>query len=120
MRHLSVIARAAGLKELAGLENLRSLSLYDNKKVTVQGLKQLASFKNLEELQLEGTKVTDADLKDLASRVLDVPDWSLCKEEIKATQFLPVERVARYCAKDCRYTLELFWRQQVCLDSATS
>jgi DNA polymerase I-like protein with 3'-5' exonuclease and polymerase domains len=56
-----------------------------------------------------------ADLKCLASRELDVPDWSLPKEEIEAVQFLPVERVARYCAKDCRYTLELYRRQRECL-----
>lgn len=56
-----------------------------------------------------------ADLKDLAMRELDVPDWSLGKEEIKKVQLLPVERVARYCAKDCYYTLELYRRQRACL-----
>jgi DNA polymerase I-like protein with 3'-5' exonuclease and polymerase domains len=56
-----------------------------------------------------------ADLKDLAMRELDVPDWALGKEEIERVQFLPVERVARYCAKDCYYTLELYRRQQACL-----
>lgn len=35
-----------------------------------------------------------ADLKDLAARELDVPDWSLGKDEIKIVQFLPIERVA--------------------------
>lgn len=55
-----------------------------------------------------------ADLKDLAARELDVPDWSLSKEEIMRVQFLPVEQVARYCAKDCFYTLELYRRQCAC------
>jgi hypothetical protein len=55
-----------------------------------------------------------ADLKDLARRELDAPDWALSKHEIVRVQFLPVERVARYCAKDCRYTLELYWRQTRC------
>jgi hypothetical protein len=56
-----------------------------------------------------------AELKDVAGRELDVPDWSLGKEEIKKVQFLPVERVARYCAKDCYYTLQLYRRQRACL-----
>jgi DNA polymerase I-like protein with 3'-5' exonuclease and polymerase domains len=56
-----------------------------------------------------------AQLKDLAPRELGVPDWSLSKEEIQIIQILPVERVAHYCAKDCRYTMDLFRRQQSCL-----
>jgi DNA polymerase I-like protein with 3'-5' exonuclease and polymerase domains len=56
-----------------------------------------------------------ADLKDLAARELDAPDWALSKQEIKRVQFLPVERVARYCGRDCRYTLELYRRQKACL-----
>ncbi|MEI7684647.1 MAG: hypothetical protein WCL32_06445 [Planctomycetota bacterium] len=56
-----------------------------------------------------------ADLKDLAMRELDVPDWSLDKAGIKNVQFLSIERVARYCAKDCRYTLELYRRQRECM-----
>lgn len=57
-----------------------------------------------------------ADLKELAMRELDVPDWSLPKAEIKAIQFLPVERVAGYCCKDTRYTLDLYLRQRAAPD----
>ena len=56
-----------------------------------------------------------AELKDLAVRELDVPDWGLSKADIARVQFLPIEHVARYCGKDCRYTLELYWRQRSCL-----
>jgi hypothetical protein len=56
-----------------------------------------------------------AELKDLAVRELDVPDWGLTKADIERIQFLPIERVARYCGKDCRYTLEIYWRQRSCL-----
>jgi DNA polymerase-1 len=56
-----------------------------------------------------------AELKNLAERELDVSDWSLTREEIKKVQFLPVERVARYCSKDCYYTLQLYRRQRACL-----
>ena len=56
-----------------------------------------------------------AELKDVAARELDVPDWGMTKAEIERVQFLPIERVARYCAKDCYYTLELYRRQRSCL-----
>lgn len=56
-----------------------------------------------------------ADLKTVATRELDVPDWSLPKADMGRIQFLPIDQVARYCAKDCRYTLELFRRQRACL-----
>jgi DNA polymerase I-like protein with 3'-5' exonuclease and polymerase domains len=56
-----------------------------------------------------------AGLKELAARELDTSDWSMGKEEIERLQFLPVERVARYCAKDCRHTLDLYRRQRACL-----
>jgi DNA polymerase-1 len=56
-----------------------------------------------------------AELKDVAARELDVPDWGMTKADIGRVQILPIERVARYCAKDCRYTLELYWRQRACL-----
>jgi hypothetical protein len=56
-----------------------------------------------------------ADLKDLARHELDVPDWGLSKADLKKIQYLPIDRVARYCAKDCWYTLQLFWRQRSCL-----
>jgi DNA polymerase-1 len=57
-----------------------------------------------------------AELKDVAARELDVPDWGMTKADIEQVQFLPIERVARYCVKDCRFTLELYWRQQMCAD----
>jgi len=53
-----------------------------------------------------------AELKDVAVRMLDVPDWGMTGADIARVQFLPVERVARYCAKDCRYTLQLYQRQR--------
>jgi hypothetical protein len=56
-----------------------------------------------------------ADLKTLAGRELDVPDWGLSKAEIKRLQFLPIEVVAAYCAKDCAYALLLYRRQLACL-----
>jgi DNA polymerase I-like protein with 3'-5' exonuclease and polymerase domains len=56
-----------------------------------------------------------AELENLAIRELDVPNWGLTKADIARLQFLPIERVARYCGKDCRYTLELYWRQRSCL-----
>jgi Leucine rich repeat len=55
----------AGLKELAGLNNLTKLDL-GNTKVTDAGLQELAGLKNLTELDLEHTQVTDAGLKELA------------------------------------------------------
>src|SRR5438132_7315058 len=55
----------AELKELAGLENLQTLSLSENQ-VTDAGLKGLAGLKNLQTLSLYGTKVTDVGLKELA------------------------------------------------------
>jgi hypothetical protein len=54
----------AGLKELAGLENLTSLDLRHTK-VTDAGLKELAGLKNLILLVLEETKVTGAGVKEL-------------------------------------------------------
>ena len=56
-----------------------------------------------------------ADLKAIAERELDVPDWGLSKAEIKRVQFLPIETVAAYCAKDCWYTLAIYRRQRACL-----
>ena len=53
-----------GMKKLAALKNLTSLSLSDTK-VTDAGLKELAGLKNLSFLYLDGTKVTDAGLKEL-------------------------------------------------------
>jgi Leucine-rich repeat (LRR) protein len=55
----------AGLKELAGLKGLKTLSLRGTH-VTDAGLKELAGLKNLQWLNLSGTHVTDAGLKELA------------------------------------------------------
>jgi len=55
----------AGLKQLAGREELAALNLFSTQ-VTNVGLKELAGFKNLTELDLGNTKVTDAGLKELA------------------------------------------------------
>jgi DNA polymerase I-like protein with 3'-5' exonuclease and polymerase domains len=56
-----------------------------------------------------------ADLKSLAARDLDVPEWDLPKGEKARIRFLPIEDVAAYCAKDCWYTLMLYRRQKECL-----
>lgn len=56
-----------------------------------------------------------ADLESVAIRELDVPAWSLPKEEMTLMQHLPIDRVAAYCAKDCRYTLDLYRKQSPCL-----
>src|SRR5437764_947526 len=55
----------AGLKELAGLESLRSLDVALTE-VTDAGLRGLAGLKQLRRLDLRSTKVTDAGLKALA------------------------------------------------------
>jgi len=53
-----------GLKQLAGLKNVKVLNLYDTK-VTDAGLKGLAALKDLEALDLRATPVTDKGLKEL-------------------------------------------------------
>jgi Leucine-rich repeat (LRR) protein len=55
----------AGLKELAGLQNLQRLDLGFTR-ITDAGLKELAGLKNLQWLNLWGTRITDAGLKELA------------------------------------------------------
>jgi hypothetical protein len=55
----------AGLKELAGLKKLQTLSFLDTH-VTDAGLKELATIQQLQSLSLTGTQVTDAGLKELA------------------------------------------------------
>jgi len=55
----------AGLKELAGQTQLRTLNL-GNSQVTDAGLKELAGLTQLQTLNLGSTKVTDAGLKELA------------------------------------------------------
>jgi len=56
-----------------------------------------------------------AGLKEVAVRELDVPDWGLSQADLQAIGFLPIARVARYCAADCRHILELYRRQVTCL-----
>ena len=56
-----------------------------------------------------------ADLKTVAARELDVPDRGLTSAEMREIQYMPIETVAAYCAKDCSFTLELFRRQKSCL-----
>jgi internalin A len=62
LRHLELHHTAlsdAGLKELAGLNQLRFLDV-NSTKITDAGLKELAGLKNLRELRAFNTKVTDA------------------------------------------------------------
>jgi Leucine-rich repeat (LRR) protein len=54
----------AGLRELAGLTQLQSLSLTGTR-VTDAGLKHLAGLKELQTLDLTGSRVTDAGVSDL-------------------------------------------------------
>jgi internalin A len=58
--------RDVGLKDLAGLKNLRALNLRFNQ-VSDAGLKELAPLKNLQTLNLGFTYVSDAGLKELAA-----------------------------------------------------
>ena len=55
----------AGLKELAGLQELQTLDL-TGAQVTDAGLKELVPLKGLQTLNLSFTQTTDASLKDLA------------------------------------------------------
>ena len=54
-----------GLKEVAKLQQLTGLSLYDTK-ITDAGLKDVAKMKQLEYLGLASTQITDAGLKEVA------------------------------------------------------
>jgi hypothetical protein len=68
LRHLELSftqVTDAGLKLLARLKHLRELDLR-NTRVTNAGLKELAGLKQLQTLFLDGTEVTDAGLKHLA------------------------------------------------------
>jgi len=58
--------RDVGLKDLAGLKNLRALNLRFNQ-VSDAGLKELAALKNLQTLNLGFTYVSDTGLKQLAA-----------------------------------------------------
>jgi hypothetical protein len=53
-----------------------------------------------------------AGLKALAMRELDVPDWSLPKADLARIEFLSIETVAAYCARDCWYTHLLYLKQR--------
>ena len=55
----------AGLKEVAKLQNLKYLSL-DNTRITDAGLKEVAKLQNLKWLMLDRTNITDAGLKEVA------------------------------------------------------
>jgi DNA polymerase I-like protein with 3'-5' exonuclease and polymerase domains len=57
-----------------------------------------------------------ASLKEVAQRELDALDWGLSAQEMKEIQYLPIDRVARYCAKDVYYTLKLMQRQKACFN----
>ena len=54
----------AGVKELAALKGLTTLTLF-NTKVTDAGLKELAPLKGLTTLDLRTTKVTNAGVREL-------------------------------------------------------
>jgi len=54
----------AGMKELDGLSNIRTLILVFTQ-VTDAGLKELAALTNLTTLHLRGTRVSDVGLKEL-------------------------------------------------------
>src|SRR5262245_25902643 len=56
----------ADLKELDGLKNLTSLSLFGTKEVTAAGLKELAALPKLTSVRLGLMTVTDAGMKELA------------------------------------------------------
>jgi DNA polymerase I-like protein with 3'-5' exonuclease and polymerase domains len=56
-----------------------------------------------------------AGLVVTACRELDVPDWGLSARELARVQYMPIDRAAAHCAKDARYTLELYKRQKACL-----
>lgn len=53
-----------------------------------------------------------ADLKSAAARELDVPTWELSKAEMERMEFLPIDKVASYCGKDCWYTWLLYRKQR--------
>jgi outer membrane protein assembly factor BamB len=57
---------AAGLRKLAGLQNLESLNLYADA-INDEALKELKPFRNLRELDLSLTSVSDAGLQHLTS-----------------------------------------------------
>ena len=60
----------AGLKNLVGLSNLKTLSL-SNTKVTDKGLEHVKELTGLKTLHLKGTKVTEDGIKDLKMALID-------------------------------------------------
>lgn len=61
---LQAISHSAGLKELAGLENLEQLYL-GSTAVTDEEIKVLAGLKNLQYLTLDSTRLTTAGVARL-------------------------------------------------------
>lgn len=57
-----------------------------------------------------------SDLETVAMREFDVPAWGMPQADIKRVRFVPIERVASYCAKDCWYTLSLYREQRACMN----
>ena len=89
---------------------LQSLSTADRKKI----LELFFSFPIPAVFVTKGQRLP-AGLKEMATRELDVPDWGLPHADLQRIQYLPIDRVARYCAKDAYYSLDLMRRQQQCL-----
>jgi len=54
------------------------------------------------------------DLKDVAMRVLDAPDWRLPKPDMERIANLSVDVAGRYCTTDCRMILKLYEEQRQC------
>ena len=74
-----------GLKELAGLLQLRTLKL-NATKVTDVGLNELTGLMNLYKLRLDKTHVTDTGLKELAS-LKNLRDLNLSDTRVTGTGF---------------------------------
>ena len=75
----------AGLKELAGLQNLQRFVL-GNTAITDAGLKELAKLKSLKNVHLAGTRTTDAGIKQLEESVPGLQTAGACVEPCAATR----------------------------------
>jgi hypothetical protein len=77
----------AGLKNLAGLENLEELKLGLQSKITNEGMKELAALKSLRYLDLASNKVTGQGMNALAGsknlRTLDLGGCAIRREFLK-------------------------------------
>jgi internalin A len=89
LRYLNIaqtLATDAGLRELAGLSRIQKLDLCGTH-VGDAGLAQLAGLENLESLNLEGTQLTDAGLQALDGlknlRVLSLGDTQVADKGLK-------------------------------------